>query len=163
VPTIDAILDGIWHSYSLAVWWAVGFVAVARLTVAGLHSGSKWVGIRGLSRERLAQLLDRDPIAQAANKARFRGRVIQLGIVVLGVIPAWLAAPLTATGGGVPTGAIVFPVLAACGGYLIWGLYRFEVEGRRRYRARIVTEGQARLARTLAADPSMATRDIHQR
>ena len=136
--------DAISQSWALTIWQCSLMVAFARLCVAGIEVGNPWVVNWGLRRW-LDHLVDRAPAVLARNRARFRVRLLQILTVLVAVVPAGWASQLAGPANTTVTTAATIITGGLGGGYILWRLPQFEVDGRARYRARLMAEGEANL------------------
>ena len=83
------MLNSIFVSYSLTIWYCMVIVSFARLAPAGLEVGSWWFSFR-MPRQRLDQLVDPSSEAKTRNAARFRARAVQFLFVLVLSVPALL-------------------------------------------------------------------------
>ena len=133
------------ESPSIAVWECLAIVGFARVAAAGIVAGSRLFPM-GTRREWRERLVDPSPGARAASAATYRRRWLEFVLILLLGIPALATSGIGAPADRQLTTGIVIGFAAVAGGFLLWRLHRFEVEGRARWRQRLLDGSEERVA-----------------
>ena len=134
-------IDQVLASTQLTIWLVVFEVALVRTGVAGLFRG-KWWWFRPITQSRV----DRTEPAASLNEARFRRRRSELALAIgLGWLPGLIVQSLLGSANSQVNGAIVGVSAAAVALHIFSSLRRFDREGRARFVAQTIAEGQQRL------------------
>jgi hypothetical protein len=134
VPTLDEVQA----SFLLTIWLVLVSVTSLRMSVAGLFAGRWWRGWKSR--------VDRSEPAASVNQAMFGRRLLELLLALaLGWIPG--LALQSVLGPGDPTVDTAFLTACSAGAavYLFRSLRTYDSEGRERYVARTIREGQERI------------------
>jgi hypothetical protein len=134
-------LEQVLESFLLVTWLVLAEVTLLRTAVAGLFCG-KWWWFHPITPSRV----DGSEPGASSNEAQFRARRLQFLIaVVLGWIPGLVIRGVIGPADPRVTGAVLAAASAGAILYLFRSLRRFDREGRERYVARTIAEGQERL------------------
>jgi hypothetical protein len=134
VPTLGQVQG----SFLLTIWLVLVSVTSLRMWVAALFAGRWWRGWKSR--------VDRSEPAATVNQARFRRRLLELLLAIaLGWIPGLVLQAVLGPGDSRVDGAILTAVAAGLAVYVFRSLRRFDREGRERYVARTIREGQERI------------------